>query len=221
MSSAGGWSARLGLPLAGPSRAALAAAAACALAGLVAPLWTLSFESNQYPDPLSLAIYADHLAGQKTATRDDLVEINTLNHYIGMRPLSERDFPEFTWLPLAMVALALLSLRAASMGTLRDAVDAAVLGVLFSVVSMYTFVTKLWEYGHVLSPEAPIKVEPFAPPVFGRVRIANFWVESYPGLGSIAVAAAVALIVVALALGLHRAGRVGVSPPVPPVQVAV
>jgi hypothetical protein len=190
----------------------LAAAAACAVVGTALPLWTLSFQSNQYPDPLVMVIYADHLAGQKTANRDDLVEINGLNHYIGMRPLSEHDFAEFGWLPLAIVALALLALRTAALGTLRDAVDAAVLGLLFSGFSLYTFIHRLWEYGHVLSPEAAIKVAPFTPPFFGRVRIANFWVESYPGFGSLAVMASVALIVAALAFGVWRARRGSSSP---------
>jgi hypothetical protein len=90
------------------------------------PLWTMSFESNQYPDPLRLAIHVDHLDGQKTAKRDDLREINSLNHYIGMRPLLESDFSEFVWMPFVMGFFALLGLRAAVLGSLRDAADLAV-----------------------------------------------------------------------------------------------
>ena len=75
-----------------------------------APLWTMAFESNQYPDPLRLAIYINHLEGQKTELRDDLREINSLNHYIGMRPLLESDFAEFLWMPFVLGGLALLLL---------------------------------------------------------------------------------------------------------------
>jgi MFS family permease len=50
--------------------------------------------------------------------RDDLREINSLNHYIGMRPLLESDFSEFQWLPLTLGIFALLALRDTSMSWL-------------------------------------------------------------------------------------------------------
>ncbi|HFB99069.1 MAG TPA: hypothetical protein ENJ62_08005, partial [Bryobacterales bacterium] len=34
------------------------------------PLWKMAFQSNQYPDPLRLEIYINHLEGQKTPRRD-------------------------------------------------------------------------------------------------------------------------------------------------------
>lgn len=162
------------------------------------PLWTMAFESNQYPDPLRLSIYINHLEGQKTIQRDDLREINSLNHYIGMRPLMESDFSEFLWLPFVMGFFALISLRAVVFGTLRDLVDIVVLFTYFGLFSAWTFYNRLYEYGHNLDPEAAIKVEPFTPPFFGRVKIANFWVESYPAGGSFAMALFGLLIVAAL-----------------------
>ncbi|MEK7249118.1 MAG: hypothetical protein AAB209_01720, partial [Bacteroidota bacterium] len=56
------------------------------------PLWNLTLYSNQFPDGLVLNIYSSKLEGGKTANRDDLKEINSLNHYIGMRALKEDDF---------------------------------------------------------------------------------------------------------------------------------
>jgi hypothetical protein len=43
----------------------------------------------------------------------------------------------------------------------------------------------MYTYGHQLNPEAPIKVVPFTPPVFGHQHIANFDVYSYPGVGTV------------------------------------
>ncbi len=36
---------------------------------------------------------------------------------------------------------------------------------------------------------APARVPGFTPPIFGEVKIANFWVTSYPAGGSFALAA--------------------------------
>jgi hypothetical protein len=172
-----------------------------------APLWTMAFQSNQYPDPLRLSIYIDHLEGQKTAQRDDLREINALNHYIGMRPLMESDFSEFLWLPFVMGFFALISLRAVVFGTLRDLVDILVLFTYFGLFAGWTFYRRLYEYGHNLNPEAAIKVEPFTPPFFGRVQIANFWVESFPGGGSYFMALFGLLLVAALVVGYRHARK--------------
>src|SRR5687768_10334196 len=103
-------------PLPLGSRLILIAAALVLILAFIFPLWNMTFYSNQYLDGLTLDIYAYHLEGGKTPNRDDLREINALNHYIGMRPLLESDFAEFTWLPFAIGGLMLLALRAAVMG---------------------------------------------------------------------------------------------------------
>jgi hypothetical protein len=167
-----------------------------------APLWTMSFQSNQYPDPLRMSIYINHIEGQKTANRDDLREINALNHYIGMKPLMESDFSEFLWMPFVMGFFALITLRATVLGTVRDLVDIVVLFLYFSLFSGWNFYNRLYEYGHNLNPEAAIHIEPFTPPFFGRVQIANFYVESFPGGGSFGLFLFGLLILAALALSL-------------------
>ena len=162
------------------------------------PLWVMSFRSNQYPEPLMMSIHINHLEGQKTETRDDLREINSLNHYIGMRPLLESDFAEFTWLPFVVGAFMLLALRVVAFGRLRDLVDIVVMYVYFGIFSAWDFYNKLYGYGHNLNPEAPIKVPGFTPPLLGEEKIANFWVRSYPAIGSYALAVFGALMALAL-----------------------
>ncbi len=175
------------------------------------PLWKMAFQSNQYPDPLRLEIFLNHLEGHKTAQRDDLREINALNHYIGMRPLLESDFAEFVWLPFFLGFFGLFLLRAIVFGSLRDLVDVIVLYLYFGIFSAWAFYNRLYDYGHTLDPEAAIKVEPFTPPFFGKVKIANFYVESFPSGGTYALAVLGALLLVAGFLSVRAALRK--SPP--------
>ncbi len=197
--------ASLGRPAGVVARTLVVLAAVAALAALWMPVWTLSFQSNQYPDPLELSIYSNHLEGGMHADRDDLKEVNVLNHYIGMHELARDNFPEFVWLPFALGFFVLLALRAAALGSLRDLVDLFVLYVYFAAYSMWSFGHRLFTYGHELASDAPIKVDPFMPPVFGRVKIANFWVESYPGLGAILLLLFAVLVAAALLLTWRRA----------------
>lgn len=160
------------------------------------PMYQMTLISNQFPDGLELHIYASKLEGGTTPNRDDLREINTLNHYIGMRPLLESDFSEFKWLPLAVGAFALLALRAMVIGKMSKLIDVVVLFVYFGLFSFWSFHHRLYEYGHNLDPTAAVKVKPFTPPLFGTHQIANFTVTNMPELGSyLMVAFAFCLIV--------------------------
>jgi hypothetical protein len=164
------------------------------------PLWNMSFYSNQYTDGLVLHIYAYQLEGGKTANRDDLREINSLNHYIGMRPLLESDFSEFTWVPLVIGLLIILALRAMVIGKMSNLVDVFVLFTYFGLFSLWSFYHRLYMYGHNLDPTASIKVQPFTPPFFGSKQIANFTVNSFPDLGSYALIAFAVLLLIAILL---------------------
>ena len=188
------------LPLTLKSRVLILVAVVALLPSFFFPLWNMSFYSNQYRDGLVLNIYSYQLEGGKTPNRDDLREINSLNHYIGMRPLLESDFSEFTWVPLVVGLLMILALRAMVLGKMSNLVDVFVLFVYFGLFSMWSFYHRLYMYGHNLDPTASIKVEPFTPPLFGSKQIANFMVNSYPRLGSYAFFAFAILLLVAILL---------------------
>ena len=188
------------LPLALKSRILILVAVVVLIPAFFFPLWNMTFYSNQYTDGLVLHIYAYQLEGGKTPNRDDLREINSLNHYIGMRPLLESDFSEFTWVPLVIGLLMILALRAMVLGKMSNLVDVFVLFTYFGLFSMWSFYHRLYMYGHNLDPTASIKVQPFTPPLFGTKQIANFTVNSYPGLASYCLFAFAVLLLVAILL---------------------
>ena len=189
------------------SRVLILVAVVALLPAYFFPLWNMSFYSNQYTDGLVLHIYSYQLEGGKTPNRDDLREINSLNHYIGMRPLLESDFSEFTWLPLVTGLLMILALRAMVLGKMSNLVDVFVLFIYFSLFSMWSFYHRLYLYGHNLDPTASIKVQPFTPPFFGTKQIANFTVNSFPDIGSYAFFAFAILLLLAIVLSARRGSR--------------
>ncbi len=186
------------IPLELSSRILVFVAALAILPSLFLPLWNMTLFSNQFPDGLELDIYSYKLEGGKTENRDDLKEINSLNHYIGMHPLQEEDFTEFKWIPFVLGAMVLLGLRVVVMGNMSRLVDLLVIFIYFGLFSLWSFYHKLYLYGHDLDPTAPIKVPPFTPPMFGEHQLANFQVYSYPALGSYAMALVPLLLLAAL-----------------------
>jgi copper chaperone NosL len=192
------------LPLTLKSRILILIAVLVLVPSFFFPLWNMSFYSNQYTDGLVLHIYSYQLEGGKTPNRDDLREINSLNHYIGMRPLLESDFSEFTWVPLVIGLLMILALRAMVIGKMSNLVDVFVLFTYFGAFSMWSFYHRLYMYGHNLDPTASIKVQPFTPPFFGSKQIANFMVNSFPGPASYALFAFAFLLLIAILLSAKR-----------------
>jgi copper chaperone NosL len=173
------------------------------------PLWTMTLYSNQFPDGLQLYIYSSKLEGAKSPARDDLREINSLNHYIGMRELREDDFTEFKWIPFAIGGMILLALRVVVLGKVSKLVDLFVLFTYFGLFSLWSFYHKLYLYGHDLAPTAAVKVSPFTPPMFGHETLANFEVYSFPGVGSYFMAVVPVVFLLALWLAKKSAEKRG------------
>jgi hypothetical protein len=185
----------LHLPLDVRPRLLVAAAAFVLVVTLLLPLWNLTMFAPQYPHGLRLDIYASGLEAGNGG--QDLKEINILNHYIGMRELSNEHFTEFLWMPFVLGALGLLFLRAAVLGEMKTLVDAVAMYVYVAGFSLWSFAHKMYVYGHDLDPTAAVKVPPFMPPVFGAKQLANFEVYSYPAPGSYALLVAGVMLVLA------------------------
>ncbi len=174
------------------ARGLLLAASAILLASLRGPYWTMRVKAPQYPNGLSLVVYANRLEG-------DVREIDMLNHYIGMRPLehgakTERQLaiPGILVAATGLLILGWLSTRWAA----GLALPTLAIPPLFAL-DLYGW---LRNYGLHLNPKAPLSraVKPFVPPLIGQGKIAQFDVVSQFGHGFwLAVAAgAVALLAI-------------------------
>jgi hypothetical protein len=177
-------------------RLLLGGAAVLLVAAHFLPLWNLTMFAPQYAHGLELNIHSSTLVGGHGG--QDIKEINLLNHYIGMRDLAVEDFTEFKWMPFVLGGLALLCLRAVVLGTVKELLDVTMVFAYFGAFSLWSFAYKMYRYGHDLSPDAAVKVEPFTPPIFGHQQIANFEVYSYPKAGTYVLLAVALLLFAAL-----------------------
>ena len=113
------FSTALDQPLIGKSRLLFVAAVLVLIPTLFVPLWHMSFWAQQYPEGLELYVYSHALVGGGDGG-NDLVEINVLNHYIGMDELRPEDFTELKWIPLVIGLIGVLTLRSAAVGNMRS-----------------------------------------------------------------------------------------------------
>lgn len=187
------------------ARLAVLGAGAFLLVALFFPLWQITMFAQMFPEGIRMSIYAHKLVGGNAGA--DLQGINILNHYIGMREIRAQDFPEMKFIPFAVGLFFLLGLRTAVFGRVHQLVDLLVLFTYFGLFSLAAFYYRMYTFGHQLSPEAPIKVAPFTPPVFGHQHIANFDVYSYPGPGTYLLGCYALVLGIALALEARRKSR--------------
>ncbi|GIW73093.1 MAG: hypothetical protein KatS3mg102_2635 [Planctomycetota bacterium] len=177
----------VGRPLAGWTRPVIALLVVPLLLSYFYPLWQIRMVAPQYPRGLYLDIYSYKL--EAGGGGQHIQEINTLNHYIGMKPIDRQALADLDWIPFALGVLGLLALRAAAIGSVRDLIDVTVLTVYVSAAAFGRFVYVLYRYGHELDPKAPVRIEPFMPAVIGKKQIANFttWSLPQPGSGLLAI----------------------------------
>jgi copper chaperone NosL len=178
------------------SRFFLLAAAVAIAASFFFPLWKMHLVAPQYSDGLDLYIFsykieAGGLNGQH------LVEINNLNHYIGMKPIQQADFLEMRWIPFVFGLIILLILRSIVFGEMSNVIDLFALFTYFGIFSIGSFWYRLYEYGHNLDPTAPMRIKPFTPLLIGVKQIANFRESSFPQAGAYLLFLSVLLIVLA------------------------
>ncbi|HVU53838.1 MAG TPA: nitrous oxide reductase accessory protein NosL [Puia sp.] len=166
------------------------------------PIWKIELSAPQYPEGLTLKIFADRIGG-------DVDIVNGLNHYIGMHTLHTRDFVEFAVLPYIIGGFAVLGLLVALIGRRKVFYGWAILFLLIAFTSMIDFYRWEYNYGHNLDPEAPIQVPGMAyqPPLIGFKQLLNFGAYSIPDTGGWAFVGAGIAIVTLVILDWRGIGR--------------
>lgn len=149
------------------------------------PIWVMDMKAPQYPKGLQILAFGERVTG-------DLREINIINHYIGMKPLTEQPAPEmalFGWSILGLVALlAIAPLHRYLYVTAIAATIALPIGIL---VDMQIW---LYRYGHNLDPTAPFRPDPFTPKILGASMIGQFQTQARIDTGIWMMIAAAALL---------------------------
>ncbi|HKP30212.1 MAG TPA: hypothetical protein VJU15_12450, partial [Gemmatimonadales bacterium] len=173
---------------------------------LFRPLWHIGLVAPQYPEGIGMYIWASRITGENP---HDLASLNGLNHYIGMKPIVPESIPELRFMPAILAVLVVLGLIAAARG--RRPLLWAWTG-LFAVTAL-AGLADFWrwgyDYGHDLDPTAAIKVPgmSYQPPLLGTKQLLNFQATSWPGLGGIALMAALGIAVTLCVMELRRGRR--------------
>lgn len=172
------------------------------------PMWYMYLESNNFPKGLGMAIWATHPGDTPDIKEMDggLKEVNILNHYIGMREISQ-DMFVFKTLPPVLVSAIVLCVIAAFVRKKWISLVNVMWFALISAGGMATLVYNLYSFGHDLDPHAPIKVEPFMPGFYGEHTLAQFTTYSDFYWGTYLLIAAFLLMVVAWVLDVVASRR--------------
>ena len=168
------------------------------------PLWDISLGAPQYPEGLGLQIWINRIDGQVDI-------INGLNHYIGMKFITQETFPELVYMPYIVGALIAFGLLAALIGKRILLIVFAVILILSGIAGAYDYYRWAYDYGHNLDPTAAIKVPgmSYQPPMLGSKELLNFTATAWPGIGGMAVilAALAVLIVTIIEIRNYRKNR--------------
>ncbi len=155
--------------------------AVCALALISAyfvPLWQILMWAPQYPEGLEMKIWINTLSG-------DVRTISALNHYIGMKHIEVSMFPEFDYMIYLVGMVIGVGVLAAIINKRIGLVIFFMLIIGAGIAALVDFYMWGYDYGHNLSPDAPIKIEgmSYQPPLIGTKVLLNFTAFSGPDIG--------------------------------------
>jgi copper chaperone NosL len=190
------------------SRFLMVLAALLLLPVFITPLWSIGLVAPQYPDGLGMNIYVHDVQGHD---RHDLQNINILNHYIGMQPIEPENIPELDIMPWVLAGLIVTGILAGALGWPKVMAAWLVLFVGAGVAGMVDFYLWNIDYGHNLSPDAPIRIPDmtYSPPIIGTAQLLNIRASSWPGLGTLFITIAVLLSAWAVFRAFRRGGGGG------------
>lgn len=147
------------------------------LCSIFLPYWHLDLKAPQYPKGLNVTTYVNQVTG-------DVREVDSLNHYIGMRPLKDAAQLERSVSIIALIALVLLVEGVAYIHS-KWAVLIALPAILYPFIFLADLYYWLHRFGTNLDPTAAMSnaVKPFTPPLLGRGVIGQFESQARMGIG--------------------------------------
>ena len=193
------------------SRVLIAIAAVLLGGSLLLPLWRIRLVAPQYPEGLGMSIRPSTVVGVKL---HDLENINSLNHYIGMRPIDPGTIPELRYMPWIIVLLAVAAFVVAAVGRRREVIAWLAAFAVVGIAGMVDFWRWGYDYGHNLDFEHAIIKVPgmtYQPPLVGSKQLLNFTATSWPDVGGVVLGIAFALGLAAMIVAWRSAPR-GTSP---------
>ncbi|NQW15944.1 MAG: cytochrome C [Chloroflexi bacterium] len=160
------------------------------------PYWTLEMQAPQFPKGLEIQVYVDEMVG-------DVHEIDGLNHYIGMRPLSEAGQLERS-LSIIMVGVVIGLLVGAVYVHNPCALILTWPAVLWPAIFLGDLFFWMWNFGTHLDEGAAFSniIDPFTPPIIGQGTVAQFHTNAVWDTGLLIAFGASGLVIVGLIL--HR-----------------
>lgn len=146
------------------------------------PIWSISMDAPQYPEGIGMNITVDNIVGKE---KNDLNNINGLNHYIGMKEIQPDSIPELKAMPFIFGFLIVSGLIIAFTGRQKWILYWLGLFVLLAIAGLVDFYIWGYDYGHNLNPDAPIKVPgmTYQPPLIGSKQLLNIDATSLPHIG--------------------------------------
>ncbi len=146
----------------------LLVAALLLLISIFLPYWGITLYAPQYPGGLKAKIYVNRVTG-------DVKEINTLNHYIGMKPLEEAAPLERSLSIYAIVGITLLTIATIFVHS-PVALFLSIPALLYPFFFLADLYFWMWNFGMHLDKRAPLSgsIEPFVPPLLGEGKIGQF-----------------------------------------------
>jgi hypothetical protein len=178
----------------------LAGSAALLIGSIFLPYWNIILRAPQYPKGLSVDVYVNRLEDMRAVR-----EVDGLNHYIGMIPLTDAATIERAISLYAIPLIAILAVASIfAAGWWRTILRLPV--VIYPVIFVIDLFGWLYYAGHSLDPTAALSssISEFTPRLLGTGVIGQFKTEAQFEVGFWMAVLATVLVIVAIVLDWRK-----------------
>lgn len=178
----------------------LVGSAALLIASIFLPYWNIILRAPQYPKGLSVDVYVNKLEDMRSVR-----EVDGLNHYIGMIPLTDAATIERAISVYALPLIAILAVASIFVsGWWRTLLRLPV--VIYPIVFVIDLFAWLYYAGHSLDSTAALSssIDEFTPRILGTGEIGQFKTEAQFETGFWMALVATAFVIVAIVLDWRK-----------------
>ncbi len=163
------------------------------------PIWRIEIWAPQYPEGLVMQIGTYWVAGS-------VEQINILNHYIGMQRIDPKNIIELQIIPWIFGFLSLfgaLAVLKRKRSWFQSWLCIVLVSGVLGILDLYRWG---YNYGHNLSPTAPIKIPgmTYQPPLIGDKVLLNIHSYSLPDIGAYVLFGALVMAVLGILWGKSK-----------------
>lgn len=147
------------------------------------PIWRINFKAPQFPQSLGIYFYLYKIKEEK---KNDIYNIDILNHYIGIKKIKSENFNELKIITILFIVIMFIKLI--ELSKKEKTLSLNIIELIMYNISIVIALFCVFKYNNIffknIDKRAPysslMEESGYRPPILGKKKIGKIEIKSYP-----------------------------------------